>query len=97
MPDKDELIQGTLDWCNSIRNEQGMKPLTQLPKGQRYNTTSCPCGAATGLMVGARIAFDTLGGKIELPDVVREFVVHFDAGSIPELEDKVLTYRGIVY
>lgn len=48
-----QYVAETLGWCNDRRVEKGMEPLDRLPKGQRGNGSSCPCGKATGVHVGA--------------------------------------------
>lgn len=54
---KKRLVNATLNWCNDRRKERGLEPLSDLPKGQRWEGTSCPCGVACGLYVGYRNYF----------------------------------------
>ena len=51
----EQVIQGTLDWCNIRREEQGKEPLEEMPKGSRQNPLDCPCGVASGVAVGSSI------------------------------------------
>jgi len=87
---KQELKEQTLKWCNERRREQRKPALNELPKGLRHDPKSCPCGAATGLIVGMstartpeRIALYEPG--MFLPLDVRLFIMHFDGGEFPEL------------
>lgn len=78
----------TLAWCNERRVERGKKPLKKLPKGERGDGASCPCGKATGLWVGqdiykTAIYSPTLG---HIPRPVHDFVVAFDDGELPQYE-----------
>jgi len=87
---KEEVIAGTLDWCNSQRKRKGIEPLTEMPKGYTTDPVSCPCGQATMMSVGNDSACDVSDGQEEpfqyqLPDEVRIFVREFDARHIPEL------------
>jgi hypothetical protein len=86
---KNQIISNTLRWCNAQRKKQGKKPLLKLPKGHRGKPESCPCGKATGLCVGYSLAYDNKTGKSirMLPESVRRFVLMFDGGQIPELEE----------
>lgn len=89
----EEIIQSTLDWCNELRAKQGLEALTELPKGRLRDPFSCPCGSATNYYVGFEAA-RFLGSvadafvDINLPEVVRKFVVLFDNGQLPQFEDK---------
>lgn len=49
------FVKGTLEWCNIRRAEQGKEPLDRLPKGFRQSPASCPCGAASGVIVGSTV------------------------------------------
>lgn len=53
--EKLELIGGTLEWCNAIRDDRGQPALAELPKGYRHDPASCPCGRATGVHVGSSV------------------------------------------
>lgn len=83
----DRYIKATLAWCNKIRVSWGEEPLSELPKGFRYDADSCPCGRATGYTVGR---FNALGNgeTIDVPKLVGEFVARFDAGGYPDLIEK---------
>jgi hypothetical protein len=89
-----QYIAETLAWCNKQRREQGKKPLERLPKGHRNQSTSCPCGRATGLSVYADNAYatDRLGRDTGLPlrvsRAVTRFVLAFDRGRLPQYEAK---------
>ena len=100
--ERQEVIAATLAWCNERRKEKGDPPLTELPKGKRYDGTSCPCGNACGLYVGynryfaARPdAFDEKGFEVYtienalggIPQPVMRFVRGFDQGLFPEYMD----------
>jgi hypothetical protein len=91
----EEVIAGCLAWCNEKRAEQGMEPLAELPKGERRNYKSCPCGDATGLAVySCAYAYPSedlyVSQLVErgqtLPPLVREFVRRFDAGRLPQFD-----------
>jgi hypothetical protein len=93
--DRTEIIQGTLDWCNERRKEQGMVTLSDLPLGKRFDGSSCPCGKATGLYVGysdyyerydfdADMPYKRLGF---IPICVGTFANQFDRGEFPEYEE----------
>jgi hypothetical protein len=85
-------VAETLAWCNLRRAEQGKRPLKKLPKGERRNALSCPCGAAIGLRVGQYAYFtatkrpSTSTCLGELPPAVTRFVIAFDAGRLPQYE-----------
>lgn len=98
---REEFKQQTLAWCNQMRQKFDMEPLTELPKGMRKNPKSCPCGAATGLWVGATFwrypdapplegitPDDREQARLEdrvLPTPVSQFIYCFDRGDYPEL------------
>lgn len=85
-----QYVAETLAWCNKRRAETGMKPLERLPKGQRGNARSCPCGAATGLYVHAasfRESRDPDAQRWPIPRAVTEFVTAFDGGRLPQYEE----------
>jgi hypothetical protein len=90
-------VAATLRWCNEMRAKKGKKPLKRLPKGERRNGYSCPCGKATGVFVGsgqwghnAEESGDYFCGYIKtpkshlLPAGVRRFVEAFDSGELPQ-------------
>lgn len=79
-------VAETLKWCNFERKKQGKKPLKKLPKGEKDNGKSCPCGKATRLRVGT-ITFDATDGQnYPLPFAVIDFVAAFDSGKLPQYE-----------
>lgn len=92
---KAELIEATLKWCNDVRATKGKKPLKKLPKGNKKDPQSCPCGKATGLTVFTTFALANNSPNndhhiidnhhIYLPPLVTQFTVQFDRGNIPEL------------
>lgn len=75
----EHLITATLGWCNEQRAIDGKPPLEELPAGRPYNVDSCPCGAATGLMVTRTWAMRGTE-MITLPEAVQEFIIRFDRG-----------------
>ncbi len=86
------FVQETLDWCNKRRKENGKSPLDNLPKGRRHQGDSCPCGEATGLVVGLTgyfkrnpkdLQLDHLG---DVPPSVTKFVKEFDNGKLPQYD-----------
>lgn len=93
-----EVIAATLEWCNDVRESQGKEPLTELPKGQKSDPLSCPCGTATGLAVLRNFVVDA--GEYEqrharflsecklfdLPPLVSEFTTRFDEGRFPQFD-----------
>jgi hypothetical protein len=86
----DQVVEHTLAWCNTMRQEKGMEPLEKLPKGEMGNPSSCPCGTATGLRVRTRSYYDPANplSQLEtLPVPVREFVRLFDQGYLPEYDE----------
>lgn len=90
----EEMVAGTLRWCNRIRRAQGQPNLDDLPKGYKANGKSCPCGNAIGKWVGTQF-FCELGEEMNifsedgtkgsvgepLPNIVRQFVHVFDNSS----------------
>ena len=91
-----ELIEATLAWCNEQREKKGDAPLTELPKGHRFDPNSCPCGKATGLFVERSMAFPyneegkidrNYANAVKLPPLVSRFTRVFDDALIPELID----------
>lgn len=90
MMSRHAIVNGTLKWCNRQREKKGKKPLKKLPKGEKLNPESCPCGRATGLHVDMESAIDNHSGlyvdhvRIPLPKSVKLFVKMFDNGQFPE-------------
>lgn len=89
---KEEIISGTLAWCNERRAEKGKEPLSELPMGRIGDPLSCPCGKACGLWVG-EISFCDRGSVMNkykplLPEPVRKFVALFDKREFPDLIEK---------
>lgn len=85
------FVRETLDWCNLMRAERGQEPLERLPLGVQYDETSCPCGRATGLMVGdwsywVGGVYDPEEAK-DTPQAVQDFVKAFDGGALPQFID----------
>lgn len=87
-----ECVAGTLRWCNDRRLDKGLNPLNDLPKGSRSDPLSCPCGKATGLWVGMNSWGDDQKAarqtRHQLPPEVRQFVVYFDNGYIPQYDEE---------
>lgn len=85
-----EIIAGTLEWCNDHRAGKGLEPLDDLPKGLLMDPASCPCGLATGLYVETTTWGPTRETKScnPLPKVVTAFVVRFDNKELPQYVDE---------
>ena len=82
-------IDATLKWCNRIRAKDGKKPLKKLPKGERYNGSSCPCGSASGYFVGrSNYKKNAWSDEIlgTLPAMVTDFTRLFDHGFLPQFD-----------
>jgi hypothetical protein len=87
-------IAETLAWCNALRKERGKAPLKKLPRGERYEGESCPCGKATGLFVeryGAYVSrqeFERSAASLvaNTTPSVRRFIGAFDLGDLPQYE-----------
>lgn len=90
MKPEPQYVAATLDWCNARRAEQGRPPLKRLPKGARFDSSTCPCGEATGLHVYHYTAWrpGTLRPVLVVPRSVRRFVAAFDSGRLPQYEAK---------
>lgn len=83
---KEQMIEGTLLWCNGVRAGKGLPTVESLPKGRQKDEKTCPCGQLTGFRVNRFWFTDESGEKLgNLPDVVKTFVDYFDNGLIPEL------------
>jgi hypothetical protein len=90
-------VAETLKWCNEIRKDRGMGPLDKLPRGIRYDNSSCPCGRATGVCVEEWGWYDPKGFKphehvnsskaTKVPIDVVTFVVSFDRGYLPQYDE----------
>jgi len=84
------FVAETLKWCNEHRARRGLEPLKRLPKGKRGDSNSCPCGSATGLVVGPTLCWELLQPtgcrRFPLPTPVRLFVEHFDDGRLPQYD-----------
>lgn len=102
-PEREQIVRDTIAWCNEMRRDQGKGPIEDLPLGHRSDPETCPCGAATGLRVYRNVwmteeqSRDELMdfGKAErmgqsLPYAVRQFVIAFDRGTLPQYEDNSL-------
>jgi hypothetical protein len=81
------FVAKTLEWCNEIRVEKGQEPLERLPKGEREDPWSCPCGAATGLYVGNTTCGMSPEDGHPLPGAVVEFVKAFDNRELPQYDE----------
>lgn len=79
-------VQRTLDWCNRQRAKKGMPPLDRLPRGEMSNSSSCPCGAATGLVVESYEHYEPgfAEDAIPNPGYLRRFIEMFDGGRLPQ-------------
>ncbi len=86
---KQEIVEGTLQWCNSMRALDGKPALKKLPKGHRHDENSCPCGKATGLQVYN--TFWEKDGKFggNVPDIITTFTTDFDDRLFPEYDIEV--------
>lgn len=84
---KEQIKNAALDWCNIQRGARGMEQLTELPKGKKADSASCPCGKATGLSVGTYTYSDRENDILGmyLPIEVTRFVRAFDNNEFPEL------------
>ena len=89
----DPVVEATLNFCNSVREQKGMEPLDDLPKGHRFNPSSCPCGEATRAYVIYGSIFPDydpetfkLGREVDLPSEVSLFARRFDYGDYPEYD-----------
>jgi hypothetical protein len=84
------FVAETLQWCNERRAEKGLGPLDRLPKGDRTNVMTCPCGTASGTMVGKTAWWwpEDDGTVAPLPEAVASFVDAFDDGRLPQYEAK---------
>jgi hypothetical protein len=80
-----EYVALTLRWCNGLRKKNGKKPLKKLPRGRMFEATSCPCGKATGAIVGYGF-YDFNGKEGIIPYSVRQFVDAFDDGRFPQYQ-----------
>jgi hypothetical protein len=79
-------IDDVLEWCNQIREADGLGRLAALPKGT-HSMYSCPIARATLRDAGTIYVYPKGSrGRILYPSVVREFVEAFDQGQYPELE-----------
>jgi hypothetical protein len=95
---REEIVAGTLQWCNERRKEKELEPLDDLPKGERWDGNSCPCGNACGYYVGYSEYYESQGpgtddtdypigdGVGEIPECVAKFARNFDAKKFPEYE-----------
>lgn len=86
-------VAETLEWCNTIRAEKKQEPLERLPKGERDNGVSCPCGRATGVFVDQFTwgPDERHRKEHELPLPVRLFVQMFDNGDLPQYDESPAT------
>lgn len=87
--DEPSFVAQTLAWCNEIRELKGEPPLDRLPKGDREDPASCPCGKATGLYVDNTTYGPSkdLHRAHQLPDAVVEFVRAFDGRELPQYDE----------
>lgn len=89
----EEIIAGTLDWCNEIRAKENKEPISRLPKGRAGDPMTCPCGRATGKWVTTNTFYDAkdtnevdYASARNLPSIVRKFVHLLDSGALPQYE-----------
>jgi len=90
-PEEPPCVAATLAWCNEMRAKYGRgEPLERLPKGKRKEPESCPCGKSTGLSVGP-LSYGLIGkgSRLNLPELVSEFVREFDGGRLPQYDEDV--------
>lgn len=86
-----KYVSQTLNWCNSQRKKKKKQPLKRLLKGYRFDAYTCPCGSATGLIVGTVVYSEREQVSYEdypLPEPVIRFVQAFDSGLLPQYELK---------
>jgi hypothetical protein len=83
--EREKIKKATLAWCNKIRVKLGKQPVCRLPKGERFDSSSCPCGKVTGLEVG-RLTAQRKGKQFKTTKDVFLFTYLFDYGYLPELE-----------
>lgn len=101
----EEVIEKSLQWVNTIREEYNLPPREVLPAGRRFNIFGCPLVNALDIasyllpnfhgiighhgIIGAngyRFTHDGEEILIKLPAVVKEFILRFDHGDLPEFE-----------
>lgn len=85
------FVAETLAWCNERRAEKSMEPLEKLPKGKKGDSSTCPCGAATGLYVYEDFYTTSRpmhrADRVDTPLCVIEFVSAFDNGDLPQYDE----------
>lgn len=73
--------QPVLTWVNQQRQERGMEPLEELPKGVStfpWSLYECPLAVALNVRTGAEFSG-------QAPELIRQFIRDFDNGKYPEL------------
>jgi hypothetical protein len=85
LPDLAEVLAEV----NCLRHGLGMKPLSEMPKGERCGLASCPLARALNVYVGSTSYMSALTatrkGATPLPWVLWRFRCAFDEGDYPEL------------
>ena len=87
----EQIYEDALAEVNRLRKERNIgEPLTDLPKGIRGESTSCPiqkalqCYAVGDLFIEWQS--DGLG-ETDTPEAICEFILAFDDHEFPELEE----------
>lgn len=79
--------RAALQWVNQQRTRMGAPTLAQLAPGVCHDPSRCSLAESLAIgWIGAvwHSGDDNLG-DVQIPDSVRDFVVHFDIGHYPEL------------
>ena len=98
---KVKMLQATLSWLNeTFVSSVGMKPLEDLPYGERANSKTCVIAMAlnTNAPTAAgywsvtqheiQLVTDIGSERWEVPREIGDFINMFDDGSFPEYVDK---------
>lgn len=86
-------LQETLEAINAIRAEHGQPLLVEMPTGVRCDSLNCPVARAVGGVahegwLDTFITTDHAEGPVTTPEPVRDFIREFDAGRLPEYEER---------
>ena len=97
---KIKMLQATLSWLNeTFVSSVGMKPLEDLPYGERSNSKTCVIAMALNTNAptngywsvtnsAIELVFDDGRERWEVPTHVGEFINMFDDGSFPDYVDR---------
>lgn len=96
-----KLKEAALEFVNEVRRDTGREPLSELPKGYRGASRSCPIANALNSTFDANVGPRSIvltppGGPVYRttpPEAVTQFIKRFDAGRIPELD--LMPARGL--